>query len=342
MKNIILSLLIILSSYAICSAQASGNINYSNNNNAANRANGNSNYNHGTVTTINNAFAKARWISDDILVIDVDAIANKKADTYLAIFNVQQMGKTAEEADDLLNERYDIFLAEAKRLGIDQKEIYMDMISFVPIYEYEVEKKVFKKNFVEKPKGFEIQQNIHVRFKDGNLISKLVTAAAKSEIYDLVKVDYFVDNTHKVFQDLRSKAVAYINKGVKTFEGLDIQLDSVYRMVTENQGMAFPIERYTSYQAFCSSSIDKKHVTTARKATTMYYEKIPYNQFEIVDGADMLEPAVQFTYNLQIRFMVNRPLYPKANLPKVITKTVKSKDLIWLTPDGKLQQVPVQ
>ncbi|MCP4438070.1 MAG: SIMPL domain-containing protein [Aureispira sp.] len=340
MKNIILSLLVILTSYTASTAQASGNINYSNNNAAANRANGN--YNYGTTTVINNAFSKARWVDNNTLVIDVDAISNKKADTYLAIFNVQQMGKTAEEADQLLNERYDKFMAEAKRLGIDKKEIYMDMISFVPIYEYEVEKKVFKKNYVEKPKGFEIQQNIHVRFKDGNLISKLVTAAAKSEIYDLVKVDYFVDNTHEVFQDLRTKAVAYINKGVSTFEGLDIQLDSVYRMVTENQGMAFPIERYTNYQAFCSSSIDKKNVTTARKPTTMYYEKIPYNQFEIVEGADMLEPSVQFTYNLQIRFMINRPLYPKANPTKVVTKTVNTKDLIWLTPDGKLQQVPVQ
>jgi uncharacterized protein YggE len=329
-KPILLSFLLFLFTNQYTNAQASGNVNYNRGNDNVNQA------------FPNGAFPKARWIDDNTLIFDISAICNKKADTYLAIFNVQQMGKTSEEADQLLNERYAIFLAEAKKLGIPKEEIYMDMISFVPLYEYEVEKKIFKKNYVEKPKGFEIQQNIHVRFKDGHLISKLVTAAAKSEIYDLVKVDYFVDDPHKIYQELRQKTVEYINMELSIFEDLDIKLDSVYRSIVENQAMAFPIERYASYQAFSSSSIDKKNVTTARKSTTMYYEKIPYNQFQIVVNADMLEPSVQFSYNMQVKFMIHRPLYPKANPPRIIKKTEKTKDLIWLTPDGTLQQIPVQ
>jgi uncharacterized protein YggE len=85
----------------------------------------------------------------DLMVVDVKGLANVKADTYVAIFSVTQAGKTAEEVNELIDKRISACLTEIKtKTGT---EIYVDMISFVPVYEFEVEKKVFsKKNYQTK------------------------------------------------------------------------------------------------------------------------------------------------------------------------------------------------
>jgi hypothetical protein len=75
---------------------------------------------------------------------------------------------------------------------VKEKDVFTDMLSFVPVYEIETTRKLFSKTYQEVPAGFEIQKNIHIKFTDARILDQLVTAAAKEEIYDLVKVDFFV------------------------------------------------------------------------------------------------------------------------------------------------------
>ncbi|MBK9515021.1 MAG: SIMPL domain-containing protein [Flavobacteriales bacterium] len=132
-------------------------------------------------------------IQGNMLVLEVNAMMNMKADSYLAIFHITQLGQSAEEADSLMNARIDGFTQRVKEHGVKEKDVFPDMLSFVPVYEIETTRKLFSKTYQEVPAGFEIQKNIHVRFTDARILDRLVTAAAKEEIYDLVKVDFFVE-----------------------------------------------------------------------------------------------------------------------------------------------------
>jgi uncharacterized protein YggE len=311
--------------------RAKGNVNYAEGNRNYNYNNNNSN---NTATTI---FPNPQWQAGRVVELEVNALSNQLADTYVAIFNIKQLGKTAEEAEKLMMDRYNGFYNAAISAGLAKEDIYLDMISFVPVYEYEEEKKLFsKKTYNEIPKGFEIQQNIHVRYVDPQILSKLVSAAAKHEIYDIVKVDYFVEDVDKVYMELREKAVEYINKEVLAFEKLGVALDESERIFTEDERAAYPLDRYSSYQAFSSQSLDgtsKGRVNNVDKAVTMYYDKLPYDEFEVIVNPTILEPAVQFMYSLKVRFTL------KAVEPQI--KIEREKEFVWLTPDGQLRTLKV-
>jgi len=85
----------------------------------------------------------------NILSIDVKALHNIKATTYTAVFNLSQIGETAEEANRLINQRIDGVKKKLMAIGISEKNIIVDVISFVPNYEIEVQKKLFSKTYTD-------------------------------------------------------------------------------------------------------------------------------------------------------------------------------------------------
>lgn len=312
--------------------RAKGNINYAEGNRNYNNYNNNANKN--ATTTLPNP----QWTGGRIVELKVNALSNQLADTYVAIFNIKQLGKTAEEAEKLMMDRYRGFYNAAIAAGLSKEDIYLDMISFVPVYEYEEEKKLFsKKTYNEIPKGFEIQQNVHIRYVNPQLLSKLVSAAAKNEIYDIVKVDYFVKDVDKVYQELREKTVEYVNQEILAFEKLGLALDEAERIFTEDERATYPLDRYSSYQAFSSQSLDGSasgRVKNVDKAVTMYYDKLPYDEFEVILNPTILEPTVQFMYSLKLRFTL------KAAEPTI--KIEREKEFVWLTPTGQLKTLKVE
>lgn len=329
MKNLILYILFCLPLQFF--AQVSGNVSYDKNNNY--------NYNNGNPgAKITDNIPQAQWLDERTVMLEVNALSNQNASSYTAIFNMKQVGLTSEETDRVFNERYESFVNQLIAAGIKKEDIYLDLVSFVPVYEFEEEKKLFsKKTYNEIPKGFEIQQNVHIRYNDSRLLSKMMSAAARNEIYDIVKVDYFVENSEEIYQDLRKRAVDYINKEIAQFEPLGLELDDTYRFATEEEKAAYPTERYANYKAFSSQSLDgtsKGKVNNADKALTHFYQKVAYDEFEIIVNPAILEPAVQFMYNLKVKFRLKQPE------PKVEIK--REKEFVWLTPNGELRTLKVE
>ena len=74
-------------------------------------------------------------IQGNMLVLEVNAMMNATADSYLAIFHITQLGQSAQEADSLINARIAAFTARVKKHGVKESEVFMDMLSFVPVYE---------------------------------------------------------------------------------------------------------------------------------------------------------------------------------------------------------------
>lgn len=271
--------------------------------------------------------------SDNVMIFEVNALMNVEADSYLAIFNVSQIGETAEKVDEIVNKRISNFKSSIKTIGVSETDIYTDMISLVPYYDYEVEKTLFSTTYTEVPKGFEMQKNIHVRYTNSAILDKIVTLAAQNEIYDLVKVEYIVNDVNAVYDTLRQEAINVMNKKIEDFKALGIDLDTVYHILVENKSVAYPVDRYTSYQAHTGVSlaaIDKRTtVTPVRKPKTMFYNKIPYHNYDIVLNPDVIEPLVQFAYKLKVKYLIKE-------------KTKKQETIYkWLTPDGQVRTIKI-
>ncbi len=282
----------------------------------------------------------ATFLGDNVLEISINALSNQKAGSYTAIFNIVQAGKTADETNSLLNARLEPFITELKNMGIPAADIYVDMVNFLPKYEYDVSKKLFsKKTYTEIPKGFEMQKNVHIRYTNPGLLDRIVTAAARQEIYDIVKVDYFVDNPQEVYSQLREATFQYIKHIENQYKIIGVKLDSAYTVTAENAWVAYPINRYESYQAFSSQRIDADEkassvVNPADKPISRFYNAVPANDYDIVINPEILEPAVQFSYNIIVRFTLpeRRP----------IERTTVKKEFIMVTPAGEVKSLKVE
>jgi uncharacterized protein YggE len=268
----------------------------------------------------------------DELVIEINGLYNKVADSYLAIFHLTQAGKTVEEANQLMNERIEGFQKELANMELNKESVHVDMLSLKPVYELEVQKKLFSKRYNEVPKGFELRKNVHVLYQEEADLAAVMNAAARFEIYDLAKVDYFVQDIAGTFDSLRHEAERSLVKKTGLLSKLGIELDTVFRLAAENSQVAFPQDRYQTYQSFVRNYLQQNYanedVTRIAKPVTAYYEPISYNKFDYVINPVILQPVVQFTYKLKIIYSLERPQKP----------TVKNNYFL-LSPEGKLEKL---
>ena len=271
----------------------------------------------------------------NILTIDVKALQNVKAVTYTAVFNLSQIGESAEEANRLINERIDGVREKLKTQGILEKDIVIDVISFVPNYEIEIQKKLFSKTYTEVPSGFELQQNIHIQFKSTNQFEDILTACAESEIYNLVKVDYFIENIAQVYKNLQAELLKLIDEKKAYYKLLGFNLEDYDVYVADDKYCYFPKDFYRSYQAFNSVSFEaiktKKGVTTAKKQTSYYYEPLSYQNYDVVINPAILEPVIQIGMNIKLQFNPK----PKEN-KEPITKTELVHKYYVVSPNGTI------
>lgn len=302
-----------LTFYQFIIAQVSGNVNYQNQRNYSNDA-------------INVGFP-----SNADVIVSVKGIANIKADAYVAIFSTTQTGKTTQEVNELIDKRITQSLNEIKLKKAVGVETFVDMISFVPVYEYEVEKKVFsRKTYNEVPVGFELKKNIHIKFSDPNQLNDFITILSNYEIYDLVRVDYFSNALETIKKEMMNKAKLLVQEKMKNYEILlGETFTNVEKKIIDDYSINLPVEMYKSYEAYNSSSLNLKkaaNLNQVNKSTTLYYQPIFNKEFDFVINPVILEPVIQVQY--EVKIAINRE-------KKQSQKT--DKEYILVTPNGDLK-----
>lgn len=270
------------------------------------------------------------------ILIDVKALQNVQATTYTAIFNVSQIGATAENTNALMASRINKIKNKLKNIGILEKDFSLDVISFVPNYEIEVQKKLFSKTYTEVPNGFELQQNIHIRFTKTNQFEAILTACAESEIYNLVKVDYYIENITEVYHNLQTQLLKLIEDKKNYYKALGFDLATHNVAVADDKYCYFPKDFYQSYQAFNSVSFEainkSKGVTTVKKQTSYYYQPLSYENYDVVINPSILEPVVQIGMNIRLQFTPK----PKVEQPEPIVKTETKHKYFVVSPNGTI------
>jgi hypothetical protein len=270
------------------------------------------------------------------VTIDVKALQNVSATTYTAVFNLSQIGPTAEKTNKLMKTRIDSIKYRLSNNGISNNSIAIDVISFVPIYEVEVTKKLFSKTYTEVPKGFELQQNIHIQFTKTNQFESVLEACAKSEVYNLVKVDYFIDDLQAVYKNLQDQLLELIDDKKAYYKALGFDLTEYNVAIADDKYCYFPKDFYQSYQAYNSVSFDAlkkgKAISTAKKQTSYYYQPLTYESYDVVINPSILEPVVQIGMNIKLLFTPK----PKEVKSQPITKTEIDHKYYVISPNGTI------
>ncbi len=311
-KKIILILVVTIFYCTILSAQASGNVVYSE-------------------KKTGEQIPYADIETNNTVMVEVSALYNAIADDYVAVFNVNQLGESAALTTSMMDGRLNGVKQEFLDLGIKANDIYVDMITFVPEYEYEVQKKLFSKSYNEIPKGFRLQKNIHVRYRKSKTLDQLIAACAQYEIYDLVKVEYYSENSKAYYDSLRIEAKKVLKEKLKDYKEFGISIETAFTQISENTFVKYPLEQYSSYQAFNSSSLEaiKKSsgVTQVNKNTSYYYDPVSYKGYDVIFNPIITEPVIQYALTMNLKLTLKNPYDEKNN------------EYYLLTPNGDLKAI---
>ena len=273
------------------------------------------------------------------MVFNISVLYNAAANSHVAIFHINQAGKKVQELDSLMQKRINKFITSAQTLGLKKEDFHLDMIALVPIFEKE--KKTFSKTYMQVPKGFEMQKNLHVKFKNPAHLDALFTFAAQNEIYDLIKVEYQVDSTEMALQSMRQRALKVLNTRLNNAKQMGISLDTCFRTYNEKNYEFYPIDQYMPYKPLAISSIDESETAPASGAitapvqrNTMFYNQLPSKGFDAVINPSPLQPTIQFAYTLQVRYRLKDTVVIQTK-----TEVKKQTDLLIITPQGTIKEI---
>jgi len=273
------------------------------------------------------------------VTLKAEILMNVQASSYTAIFAASQIGLDVYQVDSLFNQRIAQVRYGLNKMGIPNEAIHIDAVSMVPTYSYKVEEKKFSKRMTEVPTGFEMKKNIHVLFPRHSMLDEIISHMAFADIYELVKMEYNLDGVNTAYADLRDAAMKVIASKEDTYNMMHFKLNAT--AMSDGYSTTYPMERYKQYTAYYSgaSPVAVKYereyrdlnniyvsgkgntvkvdgavtadardhqftIQTADKNKTIYYDRVPYNQFDKILNPDIEEPCIQFFYTLQLSYTV--------------------------------------
>lgn len=292
MKKAILIFGLLFFVNVICFAQESGNRIY------GNRGYSNQNKRQPTTNTGNLAAAQ---ISNQYS-IEASVLMNLKADAFVAVFSINEEGNAPIVSNEKVSAKVAELIRAVNVLGIRENDIYTDFITQNRVYDYTVQ----GNQATEKFAGFETKKTLAIRYKSRDLFEKILTAAAKAQIFDLIKVDYIVSDFDTVRLRLFDEATKIIKaKEVKYTNSFSVKLVPI-GLANEKYDAFYPSDSYERYQAYetgeASTNYNSGSKVTQRKSFTFFYEPLLASRFDKTINPIGIEPVVQFTLYLRMDY----------------------------------------
>ncbi|HYG83068.1 MAG TPA: SIMPL domain-containing protein, partial [Pyrinomonadaceae bacterium] len=144
------------------------------------------------------------------LFIEAYVLLNVAPDEFVAVFGVAAEAPTAVESNRKVNAQIEQFLTAAGGLGIKRADTFVDFITQNRVYDFSTTPS--DATIREIHTGFETKKTVAVRYKDQALLERLVTTAAQAQIFDLIKVDYVVNDMTRVRSRLFEEAIRVVKQ----------------------------------------------------------------------------------------------------------------------------------
>jgi uncharacterized protein YggE len=298
-RRLIVGLLGLLVFPAYSPAQVGGNVGYAQ---AGGRARAEQNEHNARVVSKDEMPPSA-----NSMFVDAHVLMNVRADQYVAVFGIMQEGDTILDCNRKMDATIKQFTEDLKALGISSDDLFVDFIAQNRTYAFEVAGNLAK----EKLLGFELKKNVSVHYREKSLLDKMLVAASRSQVFDLIKVDYLVTNSDGVNDRLIEEAGRVIKKKASQYQRLlDFKILPPGQVYAERSAMYSPSGMYDSYVAFESEHVANPNIReglttqSARKSRTFYYNALDGSGFDSVINPAILEPVVQFTLYLKVKYEI--------------------------------------
>ena len=279
------------------SAQISGNQVYGKNNYNSNNYNQESLPNNSKVS-----------INDNVLSVSVKILLNKKADGFVMTLGLNEEDETVAGCSKKITARITGFVEKMKSLGVKKENVYIDFISQTKIYDFEVN----GMNSEQIEKGFEIKKNIIVSTSNVTSLEKIIALASDFEIHDVIKVEYYNNETDVIHNSLFDEALVLAEaKKIRYMKAFGKRIIGT-PTATEEFATVFPKTQYNSYQAFETAEIQTNYNNRspylkkiARKNKTFYYDGISSAGFDKVINPNQTEVGIQYVMTITMHYKID-------------------------------------
>ena len=245
--------------------------------------------------------------------IEAYILLNAAPDEFVAVFGASQVAPTAVESNQKVNAQLEQFLSAAEKLGVNRNNTFIDFITQNRVYRFNPPS---QGTIREELEGFETKKTVAVRYKERAMLEKLLAAAAAASIFDLIKVDYVIYDMTKIRSRLLEEATRIIKQKESNYQStLGLQLRR-YAIMQETYDTFYPGDLYQSYTAYEAAQTDTYYnsntrVIRERKSSTSYLEPLDKSAFDAVLTPVGIEPLVQCTLYMKVRYTLP-PLKPAA------------------------------
>lgn len=239
------------------------------------------------------------------MFLEANVLMNVKADEYVVVFGIARDGATAEESATKMDATIAAFSEGLRALKVAESEVFVDFVAQDKIYGFDIVGDVATEKFV----GLELKKNVSIRYKEHATLDRIIAAANKAEVFDLVKVDYVVKDVEAVRDKLAGEAARVLKKKAERHQKLlGITLRPPAQVFAERSSTYFPSQMYDSYVAqeaeqVIDPSFRQRHtVHGLRKGRTFFFNGLDAGEFDAVVNPSPLEPPVQFTLYLKVKY----------------------------------------
>jgi uncharacterized protein YggE len=233
----------------------------------------------------------------EVFFLEATVLMNVKADEYVAAFGIQGEGQTSALSEQSVDSRIDSLKSKLAAIGIG--ETFTDFVNQAPYYEFDASGKVA----TEKLKGYKTAKNLLVRFRDRGQLRQITNAANAAGIYDLIKIDFVVNDFTGIKMRMIAEATKIIKSKEQAYSVLGIALKPV-GVVAEKFNSYSPDELYQDYTAYESGSTQGfRRVVQRSKASTSYYDGFDGKDFDLTINPSGLEPNVQAVLYLKVKYL---------------------------------------
>lgn len=247
--------------------------------------------------------------SPTTMFVEANVLLNIPADHYVAVFGLSYEGETLAACSEKMDAGAKALADALAKAGIKQKPNF-DFIAQNRIYGYQQQGgDVLQEKLV----GYEFKKTAAIAYDDPALLDRLTLAAAEAQIFDLIKVDYVLDDIAKVQDQLMEAAVQVIKrKAARQEKLLDVRLRKPAQVYAEKFGTHFPAQLYDSYRAHESERVDggydlRRHqVRSIRKSQTFYFNGLDSDGFDAVIHPIIDKPVVQCTLFLKLNYEIEQ------------------------------------
>ncbi|HSI89977.1 MAG TPA: SIMPL domain-containing protein, partial [Adhaeribacter sp.] len=216
--------------------------------------------------------------------------------------------RSVAASNSQINKRISNFIRNLKKSGIKEADIYTDIITQHRVYDLEQKDRGY---FEEILKGFMLSKNVIVKYRKPAQVEEMMLHAAQDSIFDLVKVDYMVEDVGKVYDELYAAASEVIKKKRALYLNLTgASLKPNSQIYAEDFATFYPANMYKNYTAAGTNYFESydwmgaRVVKKVHKPQTFYFDKPDYSGFDKIINPAVLEPQIAFTLTLQVKYQL--------------------------------------